>query len=374
MQEYISQMLDNWGMPAWVWNMLVVIATVLLGLLLSWLLSLFAHKKTDTAEKFRLFQSAIRHLAKPISFLIPLIIFDIFIPVMKMPPVFLQRLHHATEIALIIVTAWTLISGMRVLQEFTHDRIDINTPDNLRQRRIMTQLMYVRRVVVAVIILITIGAVLLTFASMRKIGTGLLTGVGIGGIIIGFAAQRSLGNLLAGFQIAFTQPIRIDDKVIVENEFGRIEEITLTYVVVRIWDDRRLILPINYFIEKPFQNWTRTTTQITGSVHFYVDYTIPIEWMRKQYMDIIQDHPMFDKRVAALQITDFKPDVMEVRGIVSSTNPGDSWDIRCYIREEMMKRINESYPNALPKSRAEIIEASPDSNRQWATGNWQPMK
>ena len=249
MQEYISRMLDTWGMPSWVWNMLVVIGTVLLGLFLSWLLSLFVRKKTDTAEKFRLLQSALHHLSKPISFLIPLIIFDIFIPVMKMPSVFLQRLNHATEIALIIVTSWTLISSVHVLQEFTHDRININTPDNLRQRRIITQLMYVRRVVVAILILITIGAVLLTFASMRKIGTGLLTGVGIGGIIIGFAAQRSLGNLLAGFQIAFTQPIRIDDKVLVENEFGRIEEITLTYVVVRIWDDRRLILPINYFIE-----------------------------------------------------------------------------------------------------------------------------
>jgi small-conductance mechanosensitive channel len=354
MQEYITQLLDKWGMPAWAWNITVVIGTVVLGMLLSYLLSLFARKKTDTAEKFMLFQSALRHLSMPISILIPTLIFDLFLPVMKLPPVVLQRLDHAAEIAVIVLTAWTLVGGIHVLQDFTNDRININTVDNLRQRRIITQLMYVRRVVVAIIVLITIGAVLLTFGSMRKIGTGLLTGVGIGGIIIGFAAQRSLGNLLAGFQIAFTQPIRIDDKVLVENEFGRIEEITLTYVVVRIWDDRRLILPINYFIEKPFQNWTRTTTEVTGSVHFYLDYSIPIEWMRTQFMDIIQDHPLWDKRVAALQITDFKPDVMEVRGIVSSTNPGESWDLRCFIREEMMKRIHEHYPDALPKARAEI--------------------
>ena len=354
MQEYISRMLDSWGMPAWAWNLTVVVGTITIGLLLSVLLSLFVKKKTDTAEKFMLFQSAIRHLSKPVTFLIPLIVFNLFIPVMELPPVFLQRLRHGVEIALIICTSWALIGGIHVMQDLVNDRVNIKTPDNLRQRRIITQLMYVRRVLVAIIVLVTIGAVLLTFGSMRKIGTGLLTGVGIGGIIIGFAAQRSLGNLLAGFQIAFTQPIRIDDQVLVENEFGRIEEITLTYVVVRIWDERRMVLPINYFIEKPFQNWTRTTTEIIGSIYFYADYTLSVEWLRKQLMEIIEDHPLWDKRVAALQITDFKPDVMELRAIVSSTNPAVSWDLRCFIREEIIKRINDHFPNSLPKNRADI--------------------
>jgi small-conductance mechanosensitive channel len=351
MHQYITDLLKEWGLPAWLWNIIVVLGTVVLGILLSLLLSFFITKKKDETGHYAFFQSLIVHLSKPISILIPLMVFNFFIPFLEMPTIVLTKVQHATEIGLIIVVAWTLIKFLNVLQDLVLHRVNVGLSDNLRQRRIMTQLMYVQRVMVTIIIVLTVGAVLLTFASMRKIGAGLLTGVGVGGIIIGFAAQRSLSNLLAGFQIAFTQPIRIDDQVLVENEFGRIEEITLTYVVVKIWDDRRLILPINYFIEKPFQNWSRTTTEMIGSVYFYVDYTIPIEWVRQQFMEMIKDHPLWDKKVAGVQVTDFKQDVMELRCIVGATSAGEAWDIRCFVREEMIKRITREYPDSLPKSR-----------------------
>jgi small-conductance mechanosensitive channel len=177
----------------------------------------------------------------------------------------------------------------------------------------------------------------LSFESVRKLGAGLLTGVGIGGIIIGFAAQKSLGNLLAGFQIAFTQPIRIDDVLVVEGEWGRVEDITLTYVVLNIWDQRRLILPINYFIEKPFQNWTRTTAEILGTVFLYVDYSVPVDKLREELTRLLKASPLWDQRVGILQVTDSKENTLELRALVSARNSSQAFDLRCYIRENLIK-------------------------------------
>jgi small-conductance mechanosensitive channel len=355
MQKIVTDILNEWNLHPYVWNLILLAASVLIGLLLSWTLSLFVKRQTGTEIRFRLGQSIVKHLSAPVSLLIPLFIFNNFIPLMQMAQAVKNRIATATEIALIISFAWLLIRLIRVLQDVVHDRVKIESKDNLRQRQIITQLIYIRRVATAIIIILTVGAVLLSFETMRKIGAGLLTSVGIGGIIIGFAAQRSLANLLAGFQIAFTQPIRIDDEVIVENEFGWIEELTLTYVVVRIWDNRRLVLPINYFIERPFQNWTRTTSDITGSFFLYVDYSMSIDWLRNEFMNIVKDNPMWDKKWAALVVTDLKPDVMELRCTMTTRKSGDSWELRCFVREELIRRISEEYPQSLPKTRAELL-------------------
>ena len=228
MQEQVRQLLEEWQLSPASWNLIIIGSSIVLGLMLRLLLAAAVRKNADTKEKFDFFRSFFRHLGRPLNIFIPLFVFNLLMPVMRMPPAFMYRLNRAVEIALIISFAWLLIEGVKLVQEYVHHRIDIRRSDNLRQRRIMTQLLYIRQVINIVIILVTIGAVLLTFSSMRKIGTGLLTGVGIGGIIIGFAAQRSLANLLAGFQIAFTQPFRIDDELLVEGGFGRVEEITLT--------------------------------------------------------------------------------------------------------------------------------------------------
>ncbi|MFC5284295.1 mechanosensitive ion channel family protein [Pedobacter alpinus] len=224
----------------------------------------------------------------------------------------------------------------------------------MKERKIRTQLQFLRKFFAALIIVLTIAAILFSFEGMRKIGAGLLTGVGIGGIIIGFAAQKSLGNLLAGFQIAFTQPLRIDDVLVVEGEWGKVEEITLTYVVVQIWDQRRLILPINYFIEKPFQNWTRISAEILGTVFIYADYTLPIDALREEFYALLEKHPLWDKKVKVVQITESKESVMEIRALMSSNNSGNAFDLRCDIREGLINFIQKNYPQSLPKVRAEI--------------------
>jgi len=170
----------------------------------------------------------------------------------------------------------------------------------------------------------------------------------VGGIIIGFAAQKSLSNLLAGFQIAFTQPLRIDDVLVVEGEWGRVEEITLTYVVLNIWDQRRLILPINYFIEKPFQNWTRNTADILGTVFLYLDYTVPLEPLRKEFTRLLENNPLWDKRVSVMQITNASEKTIEVRALMSASSSGNAFDLRCDVREGLIKFVQANYPDSLP--------------------------
>ena len=356
MQKFVTDLLRQWNLHPYVWNFLLVAVSLLAGLVLGFLLRLLIRQKTGTEMKFSLVQSLLRHLTGPVSFLIPLFLFDTLIPLLQMDSNLRLAIGRTSEVLLIILFAWLLIRCIRVAQDIVHEKININTADNLRQRQIITQLIYIRRVTAAIIILLAIGAVLLSFDTLRKVGAGLLTGVGIGGIIIGFAAQRSLANLLAGFQIAFTQPIRIDDEVIVEGEFGKIEELTLTYVVVRIWDNRRMILPIHYFLEKPFQNWTRTSAQITGSVYLYADYTLPVEWVRNEFNRIIKDHPLWDGQTAGVVITNLDKNCVEIRGIVSSLSSGANFDLRCHIREQLLKRVVDVYPQCLPRTRAVLQE------------------
>ncbi|WP_255501766.1 mechanosensitive ion channel family protein [Olivibacter sp. SDN3] len=259
-----------------------------------------------------------------------------------------------TEIAISICFAIIVIRILYVFEDYLYHRFDITKENNLRERKIRTQIVFIRKLLITLIILITTAIILLSFENMRKIGAGLLTGVGIGGIIIGFAAQKSLGNLLAGFQIAFTQPIRVDDVLIVEGEWGKVEEINLTYVVVAIWDKRRLVLPINYFIEKPFQNWTRTTAEILGTVFIYIDFTIPVGSLRQKLSELLHGHHLWDGKVNVLQVTDLKERTMEIRCLMSCRNSGNAFDLRCYVREEMIAFIKEHYPDSLAKTRISL--------------------
>ena len=367
MNRYISDLLKRWDLHPYTWNLILVCGTLFTGLLVYLILNLYKKKEqpgssSQSKTDFKLFQSLIKHLSAPVSFWIPIFIFDLLLPVVQARNLIKSRIEHGLEVALIIASAWIFIRLLRVGEDIVHNKVNIDRSDNLRQRRLLTQLLYLRRVILVVIILIATGAVLLTFDTMRKVGSGLLAGVGIGGIIIGFAAQRSLGNLLAGFQIAFTQPIRIDDEVVVEGEFGVIEEITLTYVVVKLWDERRLVLPINHFIEKPFQNWTRNNSQMLGSVFVYTDYSLPVDWLRLEFMKIIDYSPLWDKRSASLMVTNLKDNVMEIRAVVSGKNSGDVFNLRCHLREEFAKLINQYYPQCLPKTRA-VLERNTDGEQ-----------
>lgn len=351
MKEQLLQLLKEWNLPPWAWNIFVVAASIILGLLLKFLLHLFLKNEAKKTENFSLFHSLLRHLGLPFSYIIPIFVFNFLLPFMHIPRAAVNLLDKVISISLTFLFAWALIRFINVVQDFVLFRYDIKKADNLRERKIRTQLQFLRRILVGVIVFVAVALVLLSFNTMRKIGTGLLTGVGISGIIIGFAAQRSLANLLAGFQIAFTQPIRIDDAVVVENEYGQIEEITLSYVVVRLWDERRMVLPINYFIEKPFQNWTRTSAALLGTVILYADYTIPVEEVRKELTRLLTGHKLWDGRVNALQVTNTSEKTMELRALMSARNSGEMFDLRCYVRESLLQFVQQNHPDALPKSR-----------------------
>lgn len=351
--------------PSFIWNICIAVGAIIIGLILKFvtskLLKLYADKEND----YSLFHSFITHLSGPVTYFIPLLILKIAMPLMRIGKVYLNALDQTVSIFLTIAFSIVLIRAISVLEDYVYFHYDLNKTDNLKERKIRTQLKFMRKLIVAIIIFVTIALVLLSFESFRKIGTGLLTGVGIGGIIIGFAAQNSLGNLLAGMQLAFTQPIRIDDVLVVEGEWGRVEDITLTYVVLRIWDQRRLILPINYFIQKPFQNWTRISADITGTVFMYMDYTIPLEPIRIEFNRLLGLSPFWDKKVGVLQVTDAKEHTIEIRILVSARNSSDAFDLRCYIRENMITFIQKNYPESLPKLRTDFsskfVQAIPEN-------------
>lgn len=263
----------------------------------------------------------------------------------------LAYLPKVNTVLIILGFTWCLLVLSRILKENLLRQFDISKEDNLKARKIYTQINILQKVGNFVIILIGLGLILLSFESIRQIGVGLFASAGVAGIIIGFSAQKAIGTLIAGIQIAFAQPFRLDDAVVVEGEWGWIEEINLTYVVVRIWDQRRLVLPTTYFLEKPFQNWTRTSADIIGSVFLYTDYTISFEALRQELDRILETTHLWDKKVKVLQVTDSKELTVETRILVSAKNSPTAWDLRVHVREKMIEFIQKNYPEALPKSR-----------------------
>ncbi|HEY0569403.1 MAG TPA: mechanosensitive ion channel domain-containing protein, partial [Xanthobacteraceae bacterium] len=214
--------------------------------------------------------------------------------------------------------------------------------------------------ITTLIVVITLAAALMTFDAVRQYGVSLFASAGVAGIIAGLAARPVLSNLFAGVQLAITQPIRLEDSVVVENEFGQVEEITATYVVVRLWDLRRLVVPLSYFIEKPFQNWTRENTALLGAVSIHADYSVPIERVREAFHDILKASPLWDGKTANLQVADSKERSVELRALVSAANAGALGDLRCEVREKLIAFLQREYPEALPRARTDIkVFASP---------------
>ena len=266
--------------------------------------------------------------------------------------------RHLTSLLIIACVTWLGLRVLRSLRQVIVISNPVDVADNLRARQIQTQSRVLLRTLSLFIVLIGAAAMLMTFPSARQFGTSLLASAGLAGLAVGFAARPVLANLIAGLQIAITQPIRLDDVVIVENEWGRIEEITGTYVVVRIWDDRRLVLPLQYFIEQPFQNWTRRSSNLIGSVFIWVDYSLPLEPVREELRRLCKEVPeLWDGRVCVLQITDTSEKAIQLRVLVSSPGSPRNWDLRCHIRENLVGFIQRQYPHALPQLRADLAVA-----------------
>jgi small-conductance mechanosensitive channel len=291
---------------------------------------------------------------KPFQWIIIILIVRIVSKLPDLKPLIPEAAVQAMVLILIALVAWLLIRMTYVMEDYVTGRFDIGARDNLKARKIYTQLRVLKRIVIIAVSILAFGTMLMTFEQVRQLGKTILASAGVLGIVVGMAAQRTIAAFIAGIQIAITQPIRVDDVVIVENEWGRIEEITLTYVVVRIWDLRRLIVPITYFIEKPFQNWTRISADILGTVFIYTDYTVPVDTIREQLQKILNESEHWDKKVCVLQVTNATDRTMELRALMSAPDASEAWTLRCEVREKLLEFIKAEYPHALPKVRAEL--------------------
>ena len=300
----------------------------------------------------------LRLLKSPLRFLIPVLCISGVIPLLRLPANARGFISHFIQILLIALFGWVAIKIVYILRDAFLNPYDINARDNVRARGMHTQMRMISNIIGVVTILLTVSFILMSFSEVRHIGVSILASAGVLGIVIGFAAQKTLGNLIAGVQIAIAQPIRLDDVVIIENEWGWIEEITLTFVVVRIWDLRRLVVPISYFLEKPFQNWTRTSADLLGTVFISADYTVPVKEVRNELTRILENCPKWDKKVNVLQVTNTTEKTVELRALMSAADSPTAWDLRCEVREKLLEFLQQRFPECLPRIRIEMNPTS----------------
>jgi small-conductance mechanosensitive channel len=256
----------------------------------------------------------------------------------------------------VIFVGWSAITVVNTAADLYLRRVPAESEDSILTRKHLTQVRLLRRTVVMVIGFLTFSAMLMTIPSVRQYGVSLFASAGVAGLAVGLAARPVLSNLIAGVQIAITQPVRLGDSVTLEGEFGIIEEIQTTYVVVRLWDWRRMVVPLSYFMEKPFQNWTRSSSPIIGSVFWYLDYSTPVEEVRAKFLDLVKASPLWDGQVAALQVTEATERTMQVRGIMSAPSSSAAFDLRCEVRERLVAWLRDSYPHTLPRTRMDLDE------------------
>lgn len=335
-------------------SIMIAISAALGGLLTSLILGwLIERRHGERPLEIASYELHLKFLRRPFRLLLPAIALRIVFPWLELPTEVMAILTHVLQVWIILAIAYFARQLFVMVREMLLEEHPIDVEDNLAARRIMTQYRVIERIGIVLISVLAIGAIFMTFESVRQFGVSLLASAGIAGVVIGFAAQKSLGTLLAGVQIAVSQPIRLDDVVIVEGEWGKVEEITLTYVVVRVWDERRLIVPVTYFLDNPFQNWTYTSAQILGTVYLYTDYSVPVESVRQELKRILDETDLWDRRAWGLVVTDSTERTMELRALVSAADSSDAWDLRCHVRERLIDYLQQEYPQSLPKVRLE---------------------
>ena len=265
-----------------------------------------------------------------------------------------EWLSHLYIVGIIVAVTWLVIGFIGGADDIILRRYRVDVRDNLAARRMHTQVRVISRTLMIIAGLLGSAAALMTFEGIREFGISLLASAGIAGIILGLAARPTFENLIAGIQIALTQPIRLDDAVVVEGEWGWVEAITSTYVVIKIWDERRLIVPFKRFIEQPFQNWTRTSADIIGTVYLHCDYRVSVDGLRAELKRLCEQSPKWDGRVAVLQVTEAGEKTVQLRALVSAADSPSAWDLRCEVREKLVAYLQSEYPEALPRIRAEL--------------------
>jgi small-conductance mechanosensitive channel len=332
---------------------LVLCGSIAAGLIVRYII-IKTLKVAGKKDRGALFKSLATRTGGPLYVLLPLVALSIAMEMLDISPALGEAVRQATSVLFVLSISWLLAKMTFVIEDLILAKFRIDVQDNLKARKIYTQVQFFKRSVIIVIGIIAIAIILMSFNRVRQLGTALLASAGVIGIVMGFAAQRTLSTFIAGLQIAIAQPFRIDDVVVVEGEWGRIEEITLTYVVVRIWDLRRLVLPITYFLEKPFQNWTRESARLLCTVFLYADYTVPVEEVRQELFRILEKSPHWDKEVWNLQVTGTNEKGMELRALMSAHDGPTAWNLRCEVRERLIEYIRTVYPDSLPKVRTDV--------------------
>jgi small-conductance mechanosensitive channel len=290
----------------------------------------------------------------PLRLVLPVLLLELLLGSVEDNLPHIGGVRHLTGLLLIAGLTWLASAAVGGLAEGVASSHPATVADNLDARRIQTQTRVFARVLKSIIVVIGLSLMIMTFPGARQFGTSLLASAGVAGLVAGLAARPAIGNLIAGMQIAITQPIRIDDVLIVQGEWGRVEEITGTYVVLRIWDERRLVIPLQWFIENPFQNWTRTSAQLIGSVFLWVDYRTPLQPLRDEARRVCEAAPEWDGRLCLLQVTDTSDRGMQLRVLVTSADSGRNWDLRCKVREGLIAYLQEHHAQALPRIRVSL--------------------
>ncbi|WP_343487845.1 mechanosensitive ion channel domain-containing protein [Allomuricauda sp. d1] len=316
-----------------------------------WLISIIL-KRYSKNPKYLLPSGAFKKVALPLF----LVLFSFILRMQS-----LRNLLHledytywfkkASTLLFIAAMTWLVIVALKIAKKIIVQNYDITESDNLKARKVYTQFTILERIIIFLVVILALGIALMSFEEIREIGISVFASAGVAGIIIGFSAQKMIGTILAGIQIAVAQPIKLDDVVIVEGEWGRIEEITLTYVVVRIWDKRRLIVPTPYFIDNPFQNWTKTSADILGTVYLYTDYQVPFDKLREELSRILKNTDLWDGEVNNIQVTDSKAEYVEVRALMSAKDSSTAWDLRVHVREKLITFLQENYPESIARTR-----------------------
>jgi small-conductance mechanosensitive channel len=352
--------LDVLPLP-WLNTLIVAAVAICFSLLIRWIALALLRR---VSKSFIFAQQLIYRGGPPTLWLIPLLALQTVWTSAPDDLMLINTVRHVNGMLVVACFTWLALRCVKAIGEAVAIRNPLDIEDNLQARRIQTQVRVLVRCLNVLVLLFGTGLILMSFPPVRQIGTSLLASAGLAGLAAGFAAKPVLGNLIAGLQIAISQPIRLDDVVIVEGEWGRIEEISGTYVVVKIWDERRMVIPLQYFIEKPFQNWTRSTSSLIGSVFLWVDYALPLEELREEAERVCKDIPhLWDGRVCVLQVTDTTDKAMQLRVLLSSADSSRSWDARCHMRERLISFIAKQYPQCLPILRAEMSSRTAQPER-----------
>ncbi len=340
-------------LEAWLINVLVVAVALGLAVVAHRIsfaaLARLARRTTGTIDN-----SLVRYAKQPALLIFAILAVFLILPGLEVAEGVKVSAQRALSLALTAALGWLAFNLTRIINDVVAARYDLSAADNLAAREVHTRVRLLQRIFAAAILVVTVCVLLMAIPGIRQIGITLFASAGIAGIIAGLAARPTLSNLIAGMQLALTQPIRIDDVVIIEGEWGWVEEIRMTFVVVRIWDLRRLVVPLSYFIETPFQNWTRKTADILGTVFLYTDYTVPVERVREELHRVLRSSDLWDGKVWGLQVTNATERTVELRALMGARNSGDAWNLRCHVRERLIEFLQKDYPEALPRLRAEL--------------------